>query len=194
MVNSPMEDGNPMLSADGRLLVFTSNRTGGPGGFDLFMATRKSPTAVLGNVARIAELSMSGDESEPYLSADGKELWFNRSAATGPGDIFHSVAQAGGWGPPVAVAELNSTADETLPVISADGGTIYFASNRDGKVAGIWKASRAHATDPFSLPTKVTELEAAVEQHPSWLSLDGCRLYYSRGHDPSRMYIASKPR
>lgn len=43
-LNTPFQDSQPSLSNDGQTLIFTSNRPGGSGGNDLWMATRR-PTA-----------------------------------------------------------------------------------------------------------------------------------------------------
>jgi hypothetical protein len=194
LVSSTANDGNPMLSVDGLSLYFTSNRLA-PTGFDLFVATRPTPTAVFGAAARIDAVSTAVDDSEPYLSADGLELFFARNVTPGKSEILRSVRSAGAFGAPEAVSELNTPDDETLPVISLDKLTIYLGSNRGGAaVADIYKATRPKASGPFSTPTIVSELVSTTEQRPSWISPDGCRLYYSRGHNPSRMYVASKAR
>lgn len=39
-INTSAQDGFPSLSSDGRSLIFTSNRPGGPGGSDLYLSTR----------------------------------------------------------------------------------------------------------------------------------------------------------
>ena len=39
---SPAQDAGPWLADDGRVLLFTSNREGGQGGWDLYASTRAS--------------------------------------------------------------------------------------------------------------------------------------------------------
>jgi hypothetical protein len=48
-VNSPVNDRHPYLSADGRTLFFSSSRTGGLGGDDLYMTTRAAKLTVTAN-------------------------------------------------------------------------------------------------------------------------------------------------
>jgi Tol biopolymer transport system component len=78
----------PHLTADGRTLVYAA----GPGLVsppDLYLATRSAVGQPFGSPARIDEVSDPAQgEGDPWLSADGRRLYFSRSGA---GDI-------GNWG------------------------------------------------------------------------------------------------
>jgi len=45
-VNTAYHDANPSISADDRIMYFTSNRPGAYGGFDLYSSIREAPTSV----------------------------------------------------------------------------------------------------------------------------------------------------
>jgi hypothetical protein len=55
-------------------------------------------------------------------------------------------------------------------------------------------ASRASTADPFGAPTNVSEVNTSGIEAPTWISVDGCRLYMhvNQGHDYD-IYMATKP-
>lgn len=118
------EVGELHISADGQQLVFHSARPGGYGSLDLWISTRTalgwSDPVNLG-----AGVNTSMDESRPYLSPDGKELWFTgsgRGEDPGPAILRSLLQENGTWGPSEVI--ITSFAGE--PTLSPDGGTLYF--------------------------------------------------------------------
>jgi hypothetical protein len=84
LLNSPAEDATPWLSGDGNLIVFTSNRRGGLGGWDVYVSRKVggswSAPRKLG-----APINSSADEVAVSLSVAGDYLHFCRPAnAAGP--------------------------------------------------------------------------------------------------------------
>lgn len=72
-------------------------------------------------------------ESQPCISADGKELYFSsrRKGGQGGSDIWKSEkATNGKWKTPVNLGEnINSLGNEMAPFIHPDGKTLYFSSD-----------------------------------------------------------------
>lgn len=115
------EDGSnsaqPSLTADGRYLLFSSNRPGGSGGYDLWACSMDSsmePIQVrnLGNV-----INSAGDEEAPYLHEKSRTLVFSSNGRVGMGgfDIYYAKGNFGlnGWEKPEnAGAPLNSSKDD----------------------------------------------------------------------------------
>ena len=64
-------DVEPSISSDGRWLAFASNRSGGAGGFDVYLYDLLTSTMV-----GLPHLNTAGDERHPAVSADGKVLFF----------------------------------------------------------------------------------------------------------------------
>jgi hypothetical protein len=84
VVNSGSFDHAPSLSSDERALVFTSNRPGGFGGYDLWMTTRKTPSDPWGPPINLGpRINSSGHEDAAAISADARMLYF--LAHTPPG-------------------------------------------------------------------------------------------------------------
>lgn len=94
-------DIQPNVRKDGRELVFSSNRAGGAGGQDIWLATRSSidePWSAPVNLG--AGVNTAFGESRPSLSNDATQLLFGRAgpAATGEGgtgaaDIYVATRQ-----------------------------------------------------------------------------------------------------
>lgn len=68
-------------------------------------------------------------ESQPCISADGKELYFVRLTKTKRTDIYYTKFYQGEWTSPQAVESINSKGSEMSPFIHPDGNTLYFASD-----------------------------------------------------------------
>ncbi len=187
-LNSSFHDGNAMLSLDGTRVVFASNRPGGTRGYDLYDA-RRSGNGALSDVRLLPAVSADGsDEFEPFLSPDGRELWFARGLPNP--DVFRAFVVGDAFDAAEPVSALNSGSPEWMPVISADGSVVYFGSERSGTEA-IWQARRNDAV--LSDVTPVAELASAQPRTPGWLSPDNCRLYFSQGWDDvARLWIAQR--
>ena len=110
------------LHLHGDELWFGSDRDGGQGGQDLWMATRdgdgwsaaENPGAPVNNEAT---------QMMPVLSSDGSELWWNGTSNQGmPGPaVWRSVWTDGAWGEPQEV--VYSFAGE--PTLTDDGDVIF---------------------------------------------------------------------
>lgn len=107
----------PFLTQDGRYLLFSSNRPGGSGGYDLWaslMDTSMEPVQVrnLGNV-----INSAGDDEAPFLHENTRTLVFSSNGRVGMGgfDIYYAKGNFGlnGWEKPEnAGAPLNSSKDD----------------------------------------------------------------------------------
>jgi len=143
-VNTPLNEGAPTISADGRSLIFVacSDQSGtnyygenrqGVGSCDLFYTKRigsswSNPVNVPGGVNSYSW------ESQPSLSADGKTLYFIRRVSK-KGEITNSdiyvsyLGDDGKWSPGVALPKtINTPMQEESVLIHPDGKTLYFAS------------------------------------------------------------------
>lgn len=142
-INTPLNEGAPTLSADGRTLIFVAcaDETGyyygpdreGMGSCDLFITKRigsqwMNPKNLPGKV------NTASWESQPSLSADGKTLYFIRRVGR-PGsqrsDIYVSRKDKNGeWGVAERLPDnINTPYMETSVQIHPDGRTLYFSSN-----------------------------------------------------------------
>lgn len=133
-VNSPFWDSQPCLSPDARELYFVSSRPGGLGGSDIYQSTLGAD----GRWGRPRNLGPAintpGDESSPFLHADGQTLYFASDGWPGVGgvDLYFSRRNPdGSWAHPTDLGYPINTIDHDGSLfVAADGKTAYFASDR----------------------------------------------------------------
>jgi len=136
------------------------------------------------------------DDLQPFLTADGEELWF-LSGRTGNREIFRAQRAGAGFGNPVLVPELSSPSTEQHVMLSADRLTVYFSSNRAG--AGttggfdVYRAHRSSVGDGFGPPVPVRELNTASDDSARWRSPDNCRLYmHAKVGGAFKLFVATR--
>jgi Tol biopolymer transport system component len=148
------------LSADATALYFASNRGGGFGKADMYVATRVSrqhPWSPATNLG--PHLNTDAFEAFPTPSADGTMLYFNRSTTFDSQDSDIWVSTRTGpedeWSVPQrAPAGINSERAEFSPSISTDGNTLFFASERGGSLE-VWVSTRADRTQDWGTPERL---------------------------------------
>ena len=90
-----------------------------------FVENQWSKPVNLGNIVNTSTM-----ESQPCISADGKELYFVRYSRTYEStDIYYSEYYQGKWTNPKPITFANSKGNEMSPFIHPDGNTLYFASD-----------------------------------------------------------------
>ena len=90
-VNSPADDWDTSISADGLLLLFGSNRSGGVGGIDIWESTRATIDDPWGEPTNLGPVVNSAqDETDSSLSTDQLSLYFrsNRPGGIGREDLW----------------------------------------------------------------------------------------------------------
>lgn len=125
------------ISSDGRTLVFTSNRAGGKGGFDIYIARRPLDGQWEKAVNIGDNINTPLDEESPFLHADGLSLYFSSKGHNTMGgyDIFKSIFNptTKTWSKAVNLGyPINSARDDVFYVWSPDGNRAYFSSQREG--------------------------------------------------------------
>ena len=73
------------LTRDGLEAIFSSNRAGGKGKQDIWLARRSGPDADFGTAENLAALNTSWDDTFVALSPDGSTLYFNRDTSLSGG-------------------------------------------------------------------------------------------------------------
>ncbi len=188
VVNSSAFDGGLIISADGLELYFTSNRPGGSGNFDIWVATRETIQDPWSEPVNLGPtVNSSYWDCNNGISADGLSLYIfsNRPGGSGALDIWvttrSSISEP--WGEPVNLGPtVNSSADDGGPYISADGLSLFFESNRSGGYGGndIYVSTRATIDDDWEQPVNLgpTVNSSVWDWFPS-LSADGLSLFFT---------------
>ncbi|WP_052181030.1 OmpA family protein [Alistipes sp. ZOR0009] len=134
-VNTNASDKQPSISPDGKYLYFTSNRAGGYGGYDLYMAIRDDETGEWSSVKNLGStINTPKNDVAPFIHFDGSSLYFSSDGHWGMGglDIFVSrKLKENEWSKPENIGfPINTKGEEQGIVISPDTKNTYFATNR----------------------------------------------------------------
>jgi tetratricopeptide (TPR) repeat protein len=115
---------------DGDFLVFISDRKADVSGTDLYTC-RKNETGY-GEVTPLPKhINSPGNETTPWLTADGKYLFFSSDELPGYGgyDVFYSVNEAGVWSAPINLGTtVNTVNNDTHFRLIGDGPRAIYAS------------------------------------------------------------------
>jgi len=138
-LNTPYNDGCPIQSPDGLSLFIASNRPGGLGGQDIWVAHREEPGDPYGAPVNLgAPVNSAADDFCPSPTR-GQRFFFVSARAGGCGgpDIYVTRQDhEGSWREPQNVGcQINSSAGEASPSLFTDDAghaVLYFSSTRSG--------------------------------------------------------------
>lgn len=180
-LDSPSSETTPEISGDGLTMYFASDRAGGLGATDVWVATRPSRTAAWSTPVAVAALNSAASEVNSAPAEDGRTIVLasNRGGAAGD-KIYRSTrpTTADPWSAPVLVAELNSATSDLGPMLTANQLGVYFESTRSGN-SELWVAHRVSVAQPFDAPVQITELASPGTDGDPWISPDERHLYFA---------------
>ena len=205
-INTSYNDGTPCISHNGLSLYFGSERPGGVGMHDLWVATRAS---ILDEWSEPVHLGTAvnnwAQDYGPSISSDGLTLYFrsNRTGGLGQGDIWVSTRSSRDATWPAAVnagSGINTASDECMPCISSDSLELYFGSTRSGGQGqdDLYVVTRPTTDSAWSDPVNLgpTVNSEAVDASPS-ISPDGLMLFFnstrSSGFGNYDLYMTTRP-
>jgi tetratricopeptide (TPR) repeat protein len=135
-INTRNWETHATISADGNTLYFVSNRANGIGARDIYKCV-KLPNGEWSRALNAGPmLNTLYDEDAPFLTSDGKTMYFASKGHNGMGgfDIFSSRLGADGeWTKPENLGyPLNTVDDDVFFQPMADGRRAYYSSEKDG--------------------------------------------------------------
>jgi hypothetical protein len=192
-VSSPANEARATLSADGQRIVFASDRDGGSGGWDLWQATLEQGRW---SIPQSLALNGSSDELDPFLSADGRWLYFASNRKGGAGfDLYRAPVDGSTYGEPERLPNtVNSAADERSPALDLQGTTLLFVRSPPHQPGQLLRARR-DAQNRFAViePIRLDTDHPPLLLDASWLG-DGRALVYAAGEpgskEHSRLWLA----
>jgi len=138
-INSDAWDSQPMISNDGNMLFFVSDRKGGYGGTDIYMSVKENgdwgKAFNLGSV-----INTENDEMTPVIGVDNINFTFssNRPGGFGEMDIYVSKMKGKSFTKPENAGEpINTNADEFFYYSLPNSDKAYFSSSRSGGDGGL---------------------------------------------------------
>ncbi|MCA6364180.1 MAG: OmpA family protein [Bacteroidetes bacterium] len=187
-VNSQYPEYSPVLSADEKVLIFTTRRPGfnntidqrdGMYFEDIYMCEKNGDS--WSEARPLAVLNTPGHEATMGISADGQQLFIYKDF-NGDGNIYTSLLNGNEWAQPVKMSDnVNSKSWEPSASLSPDGNTLYFVSNREGGFGGrdIWRSVKLPNGD-WSKPTNLgPEINSPFDEDAPSIQADGITLYYA---------------
>jgi hypothetical protein len=180
-LNTTSLDGCPIQSPNGLALYMASNRPGGLGGLDIWVAHRESKTAPWGAPENLGEpVNSTADDFCP-TPVRGRGLFFvSREAlpgSCGMGDMYFTRLRRNGWREPRHLAcgpdGPNSAQDEQGPsYVEVDGRKLlYFSSGPD-----IYVSEKNGSFGPAS---PVAELNTAFSDIQPNVRKDGLEVVFA---------------
>ncbi len=140
-VNTRYWESQPTFSADGKTILYASNRPGGLGNIDIWKTTMLEEGVFSEPVNLGAPINTMKDEISPFFHPDGVTLYFASTGHRGMGgeDIFYSILQEDGtWGEPINMGyPMNTIANEFNLIVNAKGDKAFFSSNKKGGFGGL---------------------------------------------------------
>ncbi|MDX2190272.1 MAG: OmpA family protein [Bacteroidota bacterium] len=132
-INSKDDEPSVGVSADGKTIYFSSNKSGGFGGYDIYMSQKES-NGKWGRAVNLgSKINTEYDEDAPFIDSDGKTLYFSSRGHKGMGgyDIYKAVynKELKTWTEPENMGyPINSPDEDIYFVIAGDEETGYYAS------------------------------------------------------------------
>jgi hypothetical protein len=192
--NTPASEGCPSPSRDGLRLYIASNRPGGYGDLDIWMAERESTDDPFGPPVNLGpSVNSAAKEFCPTPMRDGHGFLFvsNRPDPDGCGgdDIYRTrFHHENGWEQPQNVGcVVNSAANEASPFLVEDETgvvSLYFSSNRPGgydPAPPLDMDLYVSAVEPdgtFDLPVLVPGVNSAFDDARPNVRRDGLEIVF----------------
>ncbi len=197
-LNSYADDFAPVMMGNGKVMYFTSGRSGAQ---DIFSAVSQggswSEPLALGSGVN------TGDpEGGVSITPDGHWMVFagcDRDDSYGDCDLYMAEYLGGAWRNITNLgAVVNSESWDSQPSISPDGLTIYFASNRPGGQGGtdIWMTTRNFGGEWQEPKNMGFAVNTIGNEASPYISIDNKTFFFSSDYHPGiggmDMYVAKR--
>lgn len=183
-VRTEVDDRGVYLTRDGvypQYLYFATKKDKETKNFDIYVAVKQSRMGSFTEPTPVNAVDTTADEMHPWLTADGKQLYFSRKTKDGWRVYVSKRAQATGaqgFDEPVLVEDLPP--DFHHVTLTRDGKTMYLQGPLDKERVGLFVATKT--AKGWSKPEPLTMLNDAAapkgDCSPS-LSADGTMLYFA---------------
>ncbi len=145
-INTRYWESHATFAEGGKSIYFTSNRNESLGGTDIFRSDQFSDGTWSEPVNLGPVINTVLSEESPFLSPDGKRLYFSSQGhnTIGGFDLFYSELQSDGtWGTPINMGYPLNTTDDDLAFspqgIAQSGSSMVFAKAEEGSKYDLYK-------------------------------------------------------
>ncbi|MFT3926107.1 MAG: hypothetical protein QM778_26420 [Myxococcales bacterium] len=190
-LNSEHRETGLALSGDGLSLWFSSDRPGGAGGLDVYVARRQTRDAAWGSPERVSTLSSPGDDLISAVDRDALMAYLARRAGEDEDYALYAAERAhpaDDWGEPQPLSELDRDGAETDAFPAADALHLLYTDDEDLVLAG-----RDAPGAPFQFLKELSELNSDADDRDAWLSDDQSYIVFSSDRSGKyRLYTAQR--
>jgi hypothetical protein len=183
-IQTRVDDRSVFATPEGRypqFLYFATRKDTKVNNFDIYVAVKLRAGGAFTSPTPLNTVCTEVDELHPWLSADGRELYFSRHSVTGW--RVHAASRAGntgaaGFGEPVRLKELPPNFHHAT--LTPDGKTMYLQGPLEKGRWGLFRSTRG--TNGWSAPVALDELnhpDAPTGDRSPCLSSDGTLLYFA---------------
>jgi outer membrane protein OmpA-like peptidoglycan-associated protein len=135
-INTPDFEADAFITADGKTAYFATNHYKKIGDLDIYYVTKNEDGSWSKPQELQGRINTSEDEDAPFLTPDGKTLYFSSRGHKNMGgfDVFKSTLDSNGnWTNPVNVGyPINTPDDDVYYYMSSNGKKGYLSSYREG--------------------------------------------------------------
>jgi len=180
--NTTASDDAASLSGDQLTAYLSSNRPGGMGGYDIWIATRTALTQEFGAPRLLEAVNTPLDERSPVTNRDGLQLFFTSNfQASGLHDIrvASRPSTLATFSASAPLAGINSSSNDASQWLSENDTLVYFFSDRPGGrgqsdiyVGSLGSTGVTNVRD-------LAELNTTVNDTDPILTPDGLTIFFS---------------
>ncbi|HEY3500005.1 MAG TPA: hypothetical protein VGK73_35190 [Polyangiaceae bacterium] len=159
-------DTDPSFTEDLRELYFMSERSGNK---EIWRSERPDPASEWGAPEIVPELAREGEEENPTISNDGRDIWFFTDRDRGRGSLWHASRAARGeaWSEPEPVPELTTGDGSSDVSVAVDPARILFVLN--SKLTGnqpyqLYQIDRDGPDGDFSEPVLLENVVSDADE------------------------------
>ncbi len=189
-ISSPENDQTLAISADGLTVLFGSNRPGGFGLVDLYMARRNQRSDSWDAPVLLTGVNGPTNDLASWVSNDGRSISFH-SDSTGDYDIYEAAGDpsTGVFGDVSAMSAFNVVGSTDSSARFVLGGLVLtFHSNRQGS-DDLYVATRATVDEPFGPATEIVGVNTEDVEQDIWMSEDLCLIAFVKRADDGLLRI-----
>jgi hypothetical protein len=183
-VRTEVDDRGVCLTRDSvfpQYLYFATKKDKETKNFDLYVAVKQTRTGSFTEPTPVHAADTEADEMHPWLSADGKQLYFSRKTADGWRVYVCKrplATGAQGFEEPILIKDLPPNFHHVT--LTRDGRTMYLQGPLQGRRVGLFVSTRG--TKGWSKPEALTMLnhpDAPKGDCSPAVSVDGGTLYFA---------------
>jgi hypothetical protein len=183
-VSTDADDRGAFATTDNRYpqyLYFATKKDAKGDNFDIYVAVREGADSAFTSPTPLQTVCTAADELHPWLTADGKVLYFSRKTKDGWRVYVarrKEATGAAGFGDPELVKELSAGFHHAT--LTPDGKTMYLQGPLEKERWGLYRSVRG--ADGWGKPEALDELnsaDGATGDRSPGLSRDGTMLYFA---------------